>query len=987
MDNNEKKARVKEELDVLDGVINYADKMIYEEGKRGEYGPLRRHAYGKTVVIETENEGRLTFRLSSTSAVYPKYHSGYATPHSPVGRLCAFLKEGNEGETPRWGEYTVLEVRLFDRFDGTQFEPNVRNFLRMDVRKNSKRDSVSNLRAFLTGMNAIPRQAEAQPTKQTPEEKPPEPIELLQHPPSVVEEIAPPPLQEMQLTEYAVVEDDETDEWIPPEQEDGNEDEEAKPAVIDEYFGLSESFYLNRTREQDAVVARSPIGAMYVEGVAGSGKTSAALGRTKMLCDFNAQNVYDEAEFRDIVGDNGDYWAGRFAGQFSQESSVGFVRTGELIQYLKETCRRLDLPNLPVQEYPELRSRLRQSRQVERSRAGSNRWAGLNEPRGTHVDTTMIWLRTADRAIASYWADAFLHQFPTAEDVANAFVPEEKNRALNIVYPAMERLHKEITSLYQELAKPRVTDRFALDGLAKRIHDCIQPIRLEILGSNTLWITIGKRFWSAQTERELAQALITDKTALYLKSLARLVFFDAKGMVDDGLSILSKTGEELPSDQVTRKLLASTQCLVRDNASGEILAAVVSDAEDLYIRLLPESAQGLYIQQDSNLKRLRVQRGLGRLQLPVITAAAKNIESESDEEPPAEVVKAQQRRSVQAAFTSVVRRTLLQPLAFVADAYAVALAVNASLFPDTELAAQIVEQLNHKKLADEDIDLLLCLYHLIGRGFDGNPEQLRTPSFYQSVFVDEVQDFTEQQVYLMVEQARPEYFAVTVVGDIAQKLHNGSSIDVRACFPGRNPQNVQLSKNMRQAEVPGIAWFSARFRAELQDGHLGEIPDDELLHCLLENPAELYGPVLETYSDETELVEQTVKLLQAARPKQTAAVILPSTEMANHFHAACKSALAEHMVDAEVSERIDLSRRHVRHFTAITNAKGLEFDLVILPYFEQYNLTDTQYLNRMYVALTRARQRLVLIGHVDRPTSAFDRVWQQYQGILAMIDS
>jgi hypothetical protein len=194
---------------------------------------------------------------------------------------------------------------------------------------------------------------------------------------------------------------------------------------------------------------------------------------------------------------------------------------------------------------------------------------------------------------------------------------------------------------------------------------------------------------------------------------------------------------------------------------------------------------------------------------------------------------------------------LLQPLAFVADAYAVALAVNVSLFPDTGLTSQIVEQLNHKKLADEDIDLLLCLYHLIGRGFDGNPEQLRTPFFYQSVFVDEVQDFTEQQIYLMVEQARPEYFAVTVVGDIAQKLHNGSSIDVRACFPGKRLQNVQLSKNMRQAEVPGIAWFSARFRAELQDGHLGEIPDDELLNCLLENPAELYRPELETYSDET----------------------------------------------------------------------------------------------------------------------------------------
>ncbi|HMT92271.1 hypothetical protein [uncultured Thiothrix sp.] len=94
MDKIEKKTRVKEELDVLEGVINYADKMIYEDGKRGEYSPLRRHAYGKTVIIKTENEGVLTFRLSSTSAVYPKHSSGYATPYSPVGRMCSFLSGG-----------------------------------------------------------------------------------------------------------------------------------------------------------------------------------------------------------------------------------------------------------------------------------------------------------------------------------------------------------------------------------------------------------------------------------------------------------------------------------------------------------------------------------------------------------------------------------------------------------------------------------------------------------------------------------------------------------------------------------------------------------------------------------------------------------------------------------------------------------------------------------------------------------------------------
>jgi ATP-dependent exoDNAse (exonuclease V) beta subunit len=58
--------------------------------------------------------------------------------------------------------------------------------------------------------------------------------------------------------------------------------------------------------------------------------------------------------------------------------------------------------------------------------------------------------------------------------------------------------------------------------------------------------------------------------------------------------------------------------------------------------------------------------------------------------------------------------------------------------------------------------------------------------------------------------------------------------------------------------------------------------------------------------------------------------------------------------------------------------------MVILPYFELYDLADAQHRNRMYVGLTRARRRLILIGHKERPQSAFDHIWQQYQNILAI---
>ena len=143
--------RAEEELKVLNGVIDYAERMMYQEGNRREYEPLRRHAYGKTVVLETENEGVLTFRLSSASATYPNAASGYATPHSPVGRLCAVLQPGEENISPRWGDYQVREVRQFGRYQGPQFEPNVRNFQHMLVQEESAKGRVTDLRRLVDG--------------------------------------------------------------------------------------------------------------------------------------------------------------------------------------------------------------------------------------------------------------------------------------------------------------------------------------------------------------------------------------------------------------------------------------------------------------------------------------------------------------------------------------------------------------------------------------------------------------------------------------------------------------------------------------------------------------------------------------------------------------------------------------------------------------------------------------------------------------------
>jgi hypothetical protein len=728
---------------------------------------------------------------------------------------------------------------------------------------------------------------------------------------------------------------------------------------------------------------------MFVEGVAGSGKTSAALGRTKMLCDFDANSLVSEAEFRAIAGENVEYWAGTFAGQFSQEGSVGIVRTGELIQYLRETCRRLDLPHLPVQEYPELRSRLRQHRRVDRNRAGSPRWAGMPTPRSTHADTTMAWLKAADRALAAHWAQTLVAGLPTAEQIASGFAQNDQAIALRVATVAADQLRARVAKRAEELTRQVGEGGFALEGLAGKIQEHIQQVRRAVLGREVLWVTVGDRSWTAPRERDLAEQLVEDAVPLYLRSSARLVFLGKHGPTDDALTLLSAAGEPLAWSEETRALLDQGLVLVRDT-SGLTVPAKPSDATDLYLRLLPEATERLYVLRDGTLRRLSLSRGLGRARLtlaPKPPDSPAGGEGEHVPEPAeAEALEAQEtQRSVDSVFFAESRRSLLEPLTFLADAYADALAAHPSRFPDTGLAARISEQLRQRRLAEQDIDLLLCLAHIVGRGFSGAPQALNEPPFYQAVFVDEVQDFTEQQIFLMVEQARPEYRAITVVGDIAQKLHNGSVIDILSCFPGKSVPRVQLTENLRQLDAPGLAWFSACFRAELQDGLTGYQPSESLHARMREHADRLRGPELLLVDDEEELREQVVGVLQRARPHQTAAVILHDPESAAAFFDNCKTSLVAQMVEAELSDKIDLSRRHVRHFTSVTHAKGLEFDIVIVPYLERYNLTDPTHVNRLYVALTRSRRKLVLLSDASHSSSLFDSVWERYESTVALI--
>lgn len=969
-----------EELAVLAGVIDYADRMLYEDkhlnvlgGIADSYGYvatslapayrlLRKNAYAKTVVIDTELQGRLTFRLSPNEATYPNSSSGYCTPHSPQGRLVTFVQPGYESRSKLWGDYRVVEVRSFERFGGPEFEPNVRNFLRMGVTGEEGAGNVQDLRGYLDRLR--------KPKTKVPELKLDKQVEQ----PGSVEPgapatIAPPPV-EIPIVELAVIDEPDSEPTDVLAEADDEWNPDSPPAKLEDYYGLSERFFTHQTIEQNQIIARSPLGPMFVEGVAGSGKTSAALGRTKMLTTFNAANVVDERIFRDILGQGQDYWSAEYAGQFSQESCVGFVRTGELIQYLQETCRRIDLPDLPVHEFKELQTRLRDHRKLTYSPVAGRRWVGLPQSRVGHEATTMAWLRATDQAMARRLADLMLESLPTMAEIESQYQEQERPKVSRVMEPALGALRARVAELADELRDPPREGAFALDRLALRLDNVISEVRKQVMGSKLLWTIVGGETLFASDENNLARQLIAKKAVLFLRTGQRLVFVDGTGPIDHSFQLRTLAGEPVVWNDDTKAQLDAGQILVRD-ASGQNFRGVVSDVGHLFLRLLPEATDRIYVQQDGSLRRLPREVGWGRVKLKLVAVEAERTDEEDPEEDGETVPEPEQPGQPRYAtpdtvFHRFVRRSLLRPLAALPDLYLDVLSTSAKHFPKADLAKKIQAQLAHFKLADDDIDLLLCVGHLLSRGLkQGGLTSLREASFYQAVFVDEVQDFTEQQVFLMVEQANPKYRAITVVGDLAQKLHHGSTIDVRACFPGHNVASAKLTENLRQTDAPGLALFSAIFRAQF---HGDPMPSDAMLERVAEAATPIARPQLVACPREADMDAAIVETLLAAKRHQTVAVLFPTAEQASTSFQRLDARLRELLIDAELSEKVNLARRHVRHFADVANAKGLEFDVVVIANVDRFDLSDPSQVNRLYVGVTRARRSLALLSRKAPPS-------------------
>lgn len=143
---------------------------------------------------------------------------------------------------------------------------------------------------------------------------------------------------------------------------------------------LGAQFFTRTTRHQEDAI-RAVRGVTVVDGIAGTGKTSIALGRLKFFANFRSGEHLQE------YGLNPTDWA-----DFDSSDMVGFVLSSSLVQYLKQTAEDLEM-RMKIMDFEEYRNQERQSRRL------FGRPYKRSPDRNFNVQQTVRWLKViADAA-------------------------------------------------------------------------------------------------------------------------------------------------------------------------------------------------------------------------------------------------------------------------------------------------------------------------------------------------------------------------------------------------------------------------------------------------------------------------------------------------------------------------------------------------------------------------------------------------------------
>lgn len=267
-----------------------------------------------------------------------------------------------------------------------------------------------------------------------------------------------------------------------------------------------------------------------------------------------------------------------------------------------------------------------------------------------------------------------------------------------------------------------------------------------------------------------------------------------------------------------------------------------------------------------------------------------------------------------------------------------------------DVANRTAARLEERLITDDDVVTALCLNALVCDHFERDIRDipyLRMFSDRVGVFIDEYQDFSEQQVFLMGFRARRKYRQITVAGDSSQRLHAGGIDRIDNVFPyvGDQVRHITLDTNFRQSKY--LAQLSNCFRTFTNGGIEREY----------DQPC---GAPLEAFDNQHEFAEVVGSKISGLPGPASVVVISPSVETARAWFDIMAPSLESAFRSPIVSDRARLTERLKTHFTTPLESKGLEFDVAVIPDLSEFDEADPIALNGLYVAVSRPRHALLL---------------------------
>lgn len=1009
------------ELNVLDSTITYAEDQVgytpnvgdmnhgteaslikISHNQKAAYQEYLIHAYGKAIRIKSELKGEVIFRLSQSAAIFSSELFQVATPASSIGRLVSIARVGQEYESKVLGEYTIIDVWEFDRYRGPDVVFQRRNFSSMTA-KGTIMFSLNNLRKWLNERLDIKRTEEQKERQAHIENKDRKPKSLqedyqrkAEDQISINQQVI---IKAERESKFEIIEDlealedfeelkeDSSLSFMPPiefiKTEINERELDLDPASElpePQSIGLNAWFYVNLNEKQYDAAHIGKKGLAIVEGVAGSGKTSVALSRTKSLSQLSQLHITDE----------------NYTPDFHPEAQIGIVRTGELIQYLKNTCQELELHNFPVKEYSDIRDTLR------------HKW---NLPGSDEFEHLLGLNYMPDDETRIEWADFVSDRM--AASIRNGILSgleKIKTHPNNLVSASLDY---SFSLIKERFSSKTYSDYSKLYGLTANLSQLFNKILVELFDETVwlIWQDENTERWLRVPDENPIPFIIKSPRPYCVPGINQLHpviliipefgLSECKSWLPNKGSLVNKKGEPVSrfSLWTAIKKRDFSNIMWKSPVTNPVLdfePFVLLEIQVLNEKSIIELINNNYLDINSTSIRLaifeeckviKLRKESGQYEKALfynrkipyrffdMKAIKDGFQKEKEEQelnklPSDKNMKEKkkfrnkQRAEFREQFIGVFSELLKSPVKLYRDAI---LEIDKGLksVPNNHLE-QTQKRLKNSQLADIDIDLILLLTMQMLRGAGEasiiKNSSLFEPNYYAAVFIDEVQDFTEIQVRLMSMLADPRYRAVTVVGDMGQRLHSPSVSKLSSCFMPEHLQgahHVQLTENIRQSRMPALNWLSSSYRSCFID-HSPFVP-------LPEDKQGVQIQRLDVLSQPKALLP----ILQDIPKTWTSVVVWPDQESAESAADSLRDKLAQEFMRTQFSEHLDLSKRFIVHQTIPKNIKGLEFDCLIVVGVERYDLNNVIAINELYVCLSRPIQQLVILGQLDEVDQRF----------------